>query len=69
MADPVLKKWLGYRWANRMGDRPLTDADRSLFRSMTQWIAALQALGTTLDELHQECIADALSAAELGIER
>jgi hypothetical protein len=37
--------------------------------STTQWIAALQALWATLGELHQECIADAFTAAEPRIER
>ena len=66
---PVLKKWLGYRQANRVGDRPLSDADRRWFRSMIQRIAALLALGPTLDELYQECIADAFTATDLGINR
>ena len=66
---PVLKKWLGYRQANRIGDRPLTDADRRWFRSMMQRIAALLALGATLDELYQECIADAFTAGDLAIQR
>ena len=66
---PVLKKWLGYRQANRMGDRPLTDADRRWFRSIIQRIAALLALGAILDELYQGCIADAFTAADLGIDR
>lgn len=66
---PVLKKWLGYRQANRTGDRPLSDADRRWFRSMIQRIAALLAIGATLNELYQECIADAFTATDLGINR
>ncbi|KHL24991.1 helicase [Croceibacterium mercuriale] len=66
---PVLKKWLGYRQASRRNDRPLSDSDRRWFRSMIQRIAALLAIGTTLDELYQECIVDAFTSSDLGIER
>lgn len=66
---PVLKKWLGYRQANRTGGRPLSDADRRWFRSTIQRIAALLALSDDLDSLYQECIADAFTATELGIKR
>lgn len=66
---PVLKKWLGYRQGSRMAGRPLTDADRRWFRSMIQRVAALLALNTTLDELYYECVADAFTATDIGMER
>ncbi len=66
---PVLKKWLGYRQADRMGDRPLSDTDRRWFRSMVQRIAALLALNNALDDLYQECVADAFTVTDLGIDR
>ena len=66
---PVLKKWLGYRQADRRDDKPLTDDERKWFRQVIQRIAALLALGVDLDALYQEAAANAFTAAELGIER
>ena len=66
---PVLKKWLGYRQADRRDDKPLTDDERKWFRQIIQRIAALLALGTELGALYQQAVADAFTAAELGIER
>jgi Type ISP C-terminal specificity domain/N-6 DNA Methylase len=66
---PVLKKWLGYRQADRRDDNPLTDDERKWFRQVIQRIAALLALGTELDALYQQAAADAFTAVELGIER
>ncbi len=66
---PVLKKWLGYRQADRRDDKPLTDDERKWFRQIVQRIAALLALGTELDALYQRVAEDAFTAAELGIER
>jgi hypothetical protein len=65
----VLKKWLGYRQTDRRNGNPLTDDERKWFRQIVQRVAALLALGTELDALHQETAADAFTAAELGIER
>lgn len=66
---PVLKKWLGYRQADRRDGNPLTDDERKWFRQVIQRIAALLALGIELDALYQRAAADAFTAAELGIER
>lgn len=66
---PVLKKWLGYRQADRRDDKPLTDDERKWFRQIVQRIAALLALGAELDALYQEAATNAFTAAELGIER
>lgn len=66
---PVLKKWLGYRQADRREGKPLSDDERKWFRQMVQRIAALLALGSELDALYQRATSDAFTAAELGIER
>ena len=66
---PVLKKWLGYRQADRRNDSPLTDDERRWFRQIVQRIATVLALGTELDALYQHTAADAFTATELGIER
>jgi hypothetical protein len=62
---PVLKKWLGYRQADRRDDRPLTDDERKWFRQIVQRIAALLALGADLNALYQEAASSAFTAAEL----
>lgn len=64
---PVLKKWLGYRQADRREGNPLTETERRWFRQMVQRIAALLALGPTLDALYQEAAAASFTATELGI--
>lgn len=64
---PVLKKWLGYRQANRRGDRPLTLAELRHLRSIIQRLAALVAFHPRLDELYQAAAADAFTAEELGL--
>ncbi|MCH8997065.1 MAG: N-6 DNA methylase [Proteobacteria bacterium] len=66
---PVLKKWLGYRQANRRDDQPLTTEERRWFKSVVQRIAALLALAPSLDELYSAASEDAFTAEELGIER
>jgi hypothetical protein len=66
---PVLKKWLGYRQADRRDGNPLTDDERKYFRQIIQRIAALLALGAELDALYQRTVMDAFMAVELGIER
>jgi hypothetical protein len=63
---PVLKKWLGYRQADRRDGEPLTDEERLSFRQIVQRIAALLALGSELDALHQETAAGAFTAAASG---
>lgn len=64
---PVLKKWLGYRQADRREGGPLSDDERRWLRQMIQRIAALQALCPALDALYQEAVADSFTAAELNI--
>jgi hypothetical protein len=66
---PVLKKWLGYRQADRRNGEPLTDEERRTFRQIIQRIAALLALGSALDALYQEAAVGAFTAAELRIAR
>jgi hypothetical protein len=66
---PVLKKWLGYRQADRRDGKPLTDDERRWFRQIIQRIAALLALGPSLDTLYQDAAANAFSAEELQIAR
>lgn len=66
---PVLKKWLGYRQANRRDGRPLTLAERQHFRSMIQRIATLLALHATADGLYERAAADALTAEELNVRK
>jgi hypothetical protein len=66
---PVLKKWLGYRQADRRDGQPLTDEERRWFRQIVQRIAGLLALGPMLDALYQEAAADAFTADELKIVR
>jgi hypothetical protein len=66
---PVLKKWLGYRQADRRNGATLTDDERRWFRQMIQRISALLALGSKLDALYQNAVVDAFTALELGIER
>lgn len=64
---PVLKKWLGYRQANRRNGQPLTLAERQHFRSMVQRIAALLALHEAADALYEKAAATAFTAEELGV--
>jgi Type ISP C-terminal specificity domain/N-6 DNA Methylase len=64
---PVLKKWLGYRQADRRDGKPLTEDERRWLRQMIQRVAALLALGPTLDELYQGALANSFTAAELGL--
>jgi hypothetical protein len=66
---PVLKKWLGYRQADRRDGQPLTDDERRWLRQIIQRIAALLALGPSLDALYQEAAANAFTAEDLGIVR
>lgn len=66
---PILKKWLGYRQADRRDGKPLTDDERRWFREVIQRIPALLALRPRLDGLYQEAVANAFTAEELQIER
>lgn len=64
---PVLKKWLGYRQADRRDGKPLTKLERRWLRQIIQRIAALLSLGPTLDALYQEAAAASFTATELGV--
>lgn len=64
---PVLKKWLGYRHLNRNDGRPLSLTDHQHFRSMTQRLAALEMLGSELDEHYASAAASAFSAEDLSV--
>jgi hypothetical protein len=66
---PVLKKWLGYRQADRRDGQALTDDERRWFRQIIQRIGALLALGPMLDALYQKAAANAFTVEELKIER
>lgn len=66
---PVLKKWLGYRQADRRDGKPLTDDERRWFPEIIQRLAALLAVGPQLDALYQEVAANAFTAEELQIAR
>ena len=66
---PVLKKWLGYRQADRRDGKPLTDDERRWFRQVIQRIAALLALGPLLNALYQDAAANAFTIEELRIDR
>ncbi|HEY5305716.1 MAG TPA: type ISP restriction/modification enzyme [Pseudolabrys sp.] len=66
---PVLKKWLGYRQADRRDGKPLTDDERKWFREIVQRIAALLALGHSLDALYQDVVTNAFTIDELEIAR
>lgn len=66
---PVLKKWLGYRQANRRDGAPISAEERRWFRSMVQRIATLVAMFPVLNELYSAASEDAYSAAELAIVR
>lgn len=64
---PLLKKWLGYRQADRRDGKPMTEEERRWIRQMIQRIAALLALGPTLDALYQECASASFTSVELGV--
>jgi hypothetical protein len=64
---PVLKKWLGYRQADRRMGNEMTDEERRWLRQMIQRIAALLALAPSLDALYQEAMANCFLATELGL--
>lgn len=64
---PVLKKWLGYRQADRREGRPLNDEERRWLRQMVQRIAALVAMGASLDALYQDAAIDSFTAVDLEL--
>jgi hypothetical protein len=64
---PVLKKWLGYRQADRRGGKPLTLAEANWLRSVIQRIAALLIISAQLDDLYSRASEDAFTATALGV--
>jgi len=64
---PVLRKWLGYRTAERRGGQPLTTEETQHFRSIVQRLAALLALEPELDAAYEAAAASAFTAEELGL--
>jgi len=63
----VLKKWLGYRQAKARGGEPLSLSEVSHVRSMIQRLAALLALGSSLDAACERAATDAFTADDLGL--
>jgi hypothetical protein len=61
---PVLKKWLGYRQADRRDGQPLTADERRWFKSIVQRVAALLTLSARLDELYSLASENAYTAAD-----
>lgn len=64
---PVLKKWLGYRQADRRDGKPLTVDEQRCFRSIVQRIAALIALTADLNRLYSAAAENAFGASELAV--
>lgn len=64
---PVLKKWLGYRQADRRQGAAMSDDERRWLRQMIQRLAALLALGPALDAVYQEISANSFNSADLGL--
>jgi hypothetical protein len=63
----VLKKWLGYRQADRRDGKPLTVDEQRSFRSIVQRLAAFLALTDDLNRLYDAAAEDAFTASELRI--
>jgi hypothetical protein len=64
---PVLKKWMGYRQANRRNGAPLTIGELDHLRNIVQRLAAVIKLHPNLDLLYERVAADAFTADELGL--
>ncbi|WP_230628513.1 type ISP restriction/modification enzyme [Sphingomonas sp. Leaf37] len=64
---PVLKKWLGYRQADRREGNPLTLTEVNWLRSIVQRIAALLIMNAQLDGLYSRASEDAFTATALGV--
>lgn len=65
---PVLKKWLGYRQANRRANEPLALLELDQLREMIHRIAALLVLRAELDAAYVKGSANAWSIDELQAE-
>ena len=66
---PVIKKWLGYRQADRRNGNPLTLTESKWLRSVVQRIAALLAYGDELNSLYAKASEVAFTAEDLGIRK
>lgn len=55
---PVIKKWLGYRHERYRDGRPLSLKEKDEFRQVVQRLAALHALGSSLNLLYESAAAD-----------
>jgi hypothetical protein len=64
---PVIKKWLGYRDANRREGAPLTLAEVEHLRAMVHRLACLLILHEQLDGGYERAAAKAFSAEDLGL--
>jgi Type ISP C-terminal specificity domain/N-6 DNA Methylase len=62
---PVLKKWLGYRHAERRRNAPLSMRELDWFRSIVLRVAALLLLRPQLDQAYEKATAGAWSVDEL----
>jgi hypothetical protein len=63
---PVLKKWLGYRQANRRGESALTLGELDELRGIVYRIAALLSLRPLLDKAYNKASADAWSLEDFS---
>jgi hypothetical protein len=64
---PVLKKWIGYRHAERIEGRALALEDVDHFREMIQRISALIQVRPELDRMVERITADAFASDDLGL--
>jgi hypothetical protein len=64
---PVVKKWLGYRDANRHGGAPLTLAEVEHLRGIVHRLAALLRLREQLDVVYERASTTAFLAEDLGL--
>ena len=63
---PVIKKWLGYRQANRRGNAPLLLAELRSLQERVHRVAAILCLHTTLDTGYVEVSENAFTVDDLG---
>ncbi len=65
---PVVKKWLGYRNADRRDKKPLTLVEVEHLGEMVQRLAAMLVLHEQLDLAYEGASADALSRDDLNLQ-
>jgi hypothetical protein len=65
---PVIKKWLGYRQANRRDNEPLTLQELDDLRGVVLRVAALLTLRPKLDAAYEQAAAACWSVEELSAE-